>query len=70
VRSIGVRGGVSKRVEDYRRPLAMRVGHPTNGRKAILAVARLQGVEGSGMAGPGETSGSPWPHIAMRLHAE
>jgi hypothetical protein len=34
-------GGVSKRVVD--------------GRKAISGVARPQGVEGYGMAGPGET---------------
>jgi hypothetical protein len=31
-----------------------------NGRNAVLGVARPQGVEGLGMAGRGETLGSPW----------
>jgi hypothetical protein len=58
--------GVSKGVEDGRRPPALRAGHPRNGRKAASGVARPQGVEGSGMAGPGETLGSPWIHLAIR----
>jgi hypothetical protein len=41
-------------------------GHPTNGREAGLGVARLQGVEGSGMAGLGEILGSPWIFLAIR----
>jgi hypothetical protein len=50
-----VRERVSKGEEDSRRLPALRVGHPPNGRKAVWEVACLQGVEGSGMAGPGET---------------
>jgi hypothetical protein len=42
------------------------VGHPKNDRKAVSAVARPQGIEGSGMAGPGKTLGSPWPPLAIR----
>jgi hypothetical protein len=34
------------------------MGHPRNFPEAVLRVARPQGVEGSGMAGPGETLGS------------
>ena len=45
-----------------RRP---QTAHPWNGRKAVSGVAHLQGVEGSGMAGPGETLGSPWPPLAL-----
>jgi hypothetical protein len=54
-----VRRGVSKGVEDGRRPLALRVGHPRNGHKAVLGMARPQGVEGLGIADPYETLGSP-----------
>jgi hypothetical protein len=39
---------------------------PRNGRKADSGVARLQGVEGSGMAGPVETLGSSWMPLAIR----
>jgi hypothetical protein len=35
--------------------------------KAVSGVAHLQEVKGSGMAGPGETLGSPWPPLAIRL---
>jgi hypothetical protein len=42
---IGVQGSVSKGVEDGYRPPTLQVGHPCNGRKAVLRVARLQGVE-------------------------
>jgi hypothetical protein len=55
-----LRRGLSKRVEDGRRPPALWAGYPRNGCKAGLVVACPQGIEGSGMAGPGETSGSPW----------
>jgi hypothetical protein len=61
-----MRRGVSKGVEDSRRPPALLVGHARNSCKAVLEVARLQGVERSGMAGPGETSGSPCIPLAMR----
>jgi hypothetical protein len=44
-----------------------RQGHPRNGRKAVSVVARPQGIEGSGMAGPVETLGSPWP-LATPCH--
>jgi hypothetical protein len=44
-----VRHGVSNGVEDSQ-----------NGCKAVLQVACPHGVEELGMAGPGETLGSPW----------
>jgi hypothetical protein len=47
---IGVRRGVSKREKD---------GHFT----VVSGVGRLQGVEGSGLAGLGETLGTPWPYV-------
>jgi hypothetical protein len=53
--SICVQRRLSKRVEDSRRPPALR---------AVSGVARPQGVEGSGTVGPGETLGSPWPPLA------
>jgi hypothetical protein len=56
-----VRCGVSKGVEDGRRPPAVRAGH----RKAVLGVARPQGVEGLGVAGPGKTLGSPWRPLTI-----
>jgi hypothetical protein len=40
------------------------VASPAGGR---FGVARLQGIEGLGMADPGETSGSPWLPLAIRL---
>jgi hypothetical protein len=49
---IGVRRGVSKGVEDS-----------PDGRGGV---APLQSVEGLGMAGPGETLGSPWPSLTIR----
>jgi hypothetical protein len=52
---IGVRRGMSKRVEDGHRPLTLWAGHPRNGCKTVSGVAHLQGVEGSGIAGLGET---------------
>jgi hypothetical protein len=61
-----VRRRVSKRVEDGRRPLALRAGHLRNDCKVVLGVARPQGVERLGMAGPGETLGSPWIPLAIR----
>jgi hypothetical protein len=51
----GVRRGVSKGVEDGCRP-----------RTAVSGVARLLGVEGSGMAGLGNTSVRPRPPLAIR----
>jgi hypothetical protein len=36
------------------------------GRKAVWGVARPQGVEGLGMAGPHETLGSPWIPLPVR----
>jgi hypothetical protein len=48
-------------------------GRPHSGRAtpeaAVSGVARLQGVEGWGMAGPGETLGSPWPPLVIRSEA-
>jgi hypothetical protein len=61
---ISVRHGVSKGVKDGIRPPALQVDHPMNSCMAVSGVARLQGVKGSGMAGPGETLGSPWPPLA------
>jgi hypothetical protein len=58
VKTIGVRRGVSKGVEDGRRPPALRVGDLRNDRKAVSGVAPPQGIEGSGIAGPGEPLGS------------
>jgi hypothetical protein len=60
-----VRRGVSKGVEDGRRPLALWAGHPRNSHKAVLGVVHPQGVEGSGMAGSGEILGSPWIPLAI-----
>jgi hypothetical protein len=48
---------VSKRVKDGQRPPAL---------QAVSGVARLQGVEGLVMTGPGETLGSPWIPLAIR----
>jgi hypothetical protein len=59
---IGVRLAVSKGVEDGRR---LQAGHPINTLKTVLGVARPQGIEGLGMAGPSQTSGSPWPPLAI-----
>jgi hypothetical protein len=33
---------------------------------AVSGVTWLHGVEGSGMAGPSDTLGSPWPLLAIR----
>jgi hypothetical protein len=63
---IGIRRGVSKGVEDSRSPPALWVGQPWNSHKAVSGVASPQGVEVSGMAGQGETLGSPWPPLAIR----
>jgi hypothetical protein len=52
--------GVSKGVEDSLMPLALCAGYPINGRMAVLGVTYpTGGIEGSGMAGPFENSGSP-----------
>jgi hypothetical protein len=52
----------------HRRELSKGVeyGHPRNARKAVSGVARPQDIEGSGMAGLGETLGSPWIPLAVR----
>jgi hypothetical protein len=55
---IGVRHGVSKRIEEGHRPIALGAVHPC--RKGVSGVACLQGVEGSGMVGPSDTSKNPW----------
>jgi hypothetical protein len=68
-KTIGVRRWVSERVEDGCRPPTLWAGYPRNGSKAILELARPQGIEGSGMAGPDETLGSPWPPLAIHLCA-
>jgi hypothetical protein len=52
---IGVQRWVSKRLENGRRP------------PALSGVARLQSIEGSGIAGPGEILGNPWQPLAIRL---
>jgi hypothetical protein len=62
-----VRHGVSKRVEDGRRPSALQAGNPRNGGKAVLGVARLQGIKGFGMAGPGETLGIPFNDLVLLI---
>jgi hypothetical protein len=67
IQGIGVRRGVSKGVEDSHRPSALWASHSRNGHEAICGVARSQGVKGLGMAGPGETLGSPWP-VATPCH--
>jgi hypothetical protein len=61
-----VRRGVSKKVEDCCRPSVLRAGHSRDRPKAVSGVAHLQGVEGSGMAGPVKTLGSLWTPLAIR----
>jgi hypothetical protein len=63
---IGVQRGVSKGVEDGRRPPALWAGHRSNSCKAVSGAVRPQGVEGLSMAGPCETLRSPWPPLAIR----
>ena len=58
----------------YPRGKKMAAGHPPCGWATPptirpygrLGVARPQGVEGLGMAGPGETLGSPWIPLPVR----
>jgi hypothetical protein len=57
---------VSKGGEDGRSPLVLRAGHPRNSRKAIIGVARPQGLKWSGKVGQGETLISSWPLLAIR----
>jgi hypothetical protein len=45
---------------------ALRAGHPRNSRKVVLVVARPQGVEGLGKAGPGDALGRPMIPLAIR----
>jgi hypothetical protein len=61
-----LRRGVFKGVNDDRRPPALQAGHPRTDRKAVSRVAPQQGVEGSGMAGPGETLESPWIPLSIQ----
>jgi hypothetical protein len=63
--TLGVRCGVSIGVEDGCRPPALEAGHPRNGCKAASGVAHPQSIEGTGMAGQGETfmvHGYPLPY--------
>jgi hypothetical protein len=53
-------------VEYVQRPPALRAGRPRNGIKTTFGVACSQGVEGLGMAGPGETLESPWIPLTIR----
>jgi hypothetical protein len=65
---IGVQRGVSKRVEDGRRPPALQVGRPWNSCKADSGVAHPQVVEGSGMVGPSDTLVScPWIFVQFNI---
>jgi hypothetical protein len=63
--SRGVRRGVSKKVEDARwsQAACLAGGHPWNSRNTRGGC--LQGI-GLGMAGLSDTSGSPWPPLAIR----
>jgi hypothetical protein len=63
---IGVWRGVFTGVEDRCRPPALWVGHLRNGRKSVSGVARLQGIEESGKAGPGDSLRSPWQPPTIR----
>jgi hypothetical protein len=64
---------ITEEVIDYKRnlPLAICIGEDerpvrSGVAKAVLGVTRPQGVEGLGMAGWGETLGSPWIPLAIR----
>jgi hypothetical protein len=59
-----VRRGVSKGVEDGRRPTALQAGHPRNNHKAILGLVHPQGMKGWAWR-QGETLGSPWIPLAI-----
>jgi hypothetical protein len=62
--TIGIRRGVSKRVENGRRPPTIWVGYPRN---SHLGVAYPQGLERSGMARPGETLMATPSHTPMKV---
>jgi hypothetical protein len=64
--SIGRGVSCPKGVGNGCRPPALRAGHPRNGCKAVLVATRPQGIERLGMAGPGDTLGSPRPTLAIR----
>jgi hypothetical protein len=69
--SIDVRRGVSKKEEeDGCRLPVLWVGHPRNGLKVVSGLACLQGVEGLGMAGPGETLESPSPPLPIHYNGK
>jgi hypothetical protein len=64
---IDVQCGVSKGVV-YGRRSPMRAGAPPlKHHEAVSGMARPQIVERSGMAGPHDTLGSPWPPLAICL---
>jgi hypothetical protein len=70
MRGIGVWHGVFKGVEDGRRLPALSAGHPKNGCKVVSRAAHPQGIEGLGMAGPGETLRSLWIPLALQAWGE
>jgi hypothetical protein len=53
-------------VEDGCRPPALQAGHPRNSHMAVLGMAYPQDIRGSGLAGAGKTSGSPWIPLPIR----
>jgi hypothetical protein len=55
---------INERFLDSRKTFLMKKGNGRHGRMARVACP--QGIEGLGMAGPGETLGSPWPTLAIR----
>jgi hypothetical protein len=57
----GIQGG-----RRWLQATALWADHHRNGCKAILGVARPQGIEGSGMAGQGKTLGRQWIPLAIR----
>jgi hypothetical protein len=57
-------------LEDGCKPPNLGEGHLRNGRKVVSGVACLQGVEESGMTGPGETLGSSWIPLAIRASGQ
>jgi hypothetical protein len=56
-------------VEDCHRRPALWSGHPQTTVRLYPKMARPQGMDRSGMAGPGETLGSPWILLAIRARA-
>jgi hypothetical protein len=58
--------GYPRGLKDGRKPPALRAGHLRNRHKAVSGVARLQVVEESSKAGPGEILGSLRIPLAIR----